>query len=204
MFPLKTNVLFQHAVSYSRRLIDTRPARPICFVTVSPRLRQELQRRYEEIEEIEKVVLPPIEFYSLRDLLDKLLHDVDVSSACNFLQYTCSRKSHEKLAVEPSLVESEIGGVITGALRVATKEAPLSRQEYLEEKRSNVPIDTIDGKHTRNLIYDEYECYRNWKINEGKYDIGDLILKLIRLDKSTEHFQSGKKNIMQYPMIVYA
>lgn len=167
--------------------------RPICFVTVSPRLRQELQRRYKEIEDIAKVVLPPILFYSLSGLLAKLLPDVDVSAACNFLQYTYTRKSHEKLAVEPSLVEAEIGGVIVGSLRVATQGAPLSRKEYLLEKRSNVLVDTKDGKKTRNLIYDEYECYRNWKISEGKYDISDLILKLIGVAISTEYFQSGKK-----------
>jgi hypothetical protein len=69
-------------------MISIAATKPICFITVSPRLRQELQRRYKEIEDIEKVALPPILFYSLHDLLDSLLQDVDVSSACNFLQYT--------------------------------------------------------------------------------------------------------------------
>jgi hypothetical protein len=178
-------------------LIGTDAVKPICFITVSPRLRQELQRRYKEVEDIEKVALPPILFFSLQSLLDNLLHgmDVNVSYTCNFLQYTLSRKSHDKLAVEPSLAESEIGGVIAGSLRVATKAAPLSREEYLEEKRSNVLIDTIDGTRTRNLIYDEYERYRIWKDSEGKYDISDLVLKLIRFDKSKMLFQSGKNTL---------
>jgi hypothetical protein len=105
----KTNVLFQHAVSYARGLVGETPHafRPICFVTVSPKLRQELQRRYNEVKEISQIELPPILFLSFRDFLGELLRlnritNMTVSSACTYLEYVHSKRSHEKLSIESS------------------------------------------------------------------------------------------------------
>lgn len=168
---------------------------PICFVTVSPRLRKELDRRYHEIEAIEKIVLPPVCFFSFRELLDGLLafkgvSDMRVSDACNFFDYVHSRTSHSPLTAEESLIENEIGGVIMGSLKAAKKKSSLSRDDYLSEKRSNVS-DTQEGLTQKQLIFDEYERYRKWKVTNEKYDVNDIVLRLISM-KREQIFESGE------------
>jgi hypothetical protein len=108
----KTNVLFQHAVCYARELVaaDTAPRsiKAICFVTVSKKLQKELKERYEEVKKmVQQIVLPPIQFFSFVDFLQKLIEYkkilyMDVSKACRYLQYIFARKSHQRLEIEAS------------------------------------------------------------------------------------------------------
>jgi hypothetical protein len=203
----KTNVLFQHAVRYARGLVDENSAfqnmAPICFITVSPRLREELQRRFEEVEAMHHIDLPPIQFFSFQALLSRLLQmnrftDMWTDRACSFLQYLNERRSYAKLTVEQSLVENEIGGVIVGSLRSALERTPLTKEMYLEERRSNVPNDTDEGRETRNRIYDEFKSYEDWKNQNNRYDIGDIVLRLIREGGSEEVFQSGTSSFIPF------
>jgi hypothetical protein len=90
-----------------------------------------------------------------------------------------SKKSHERSEVDLALVENEIGGVILGSLAAAVNQKALSRFEYLEEQRSNVPKDTV-GLRTRGMVYDEFEKYRQWKVSNVRYDTGDIVLRLVR------------------------
>ena len=68
----KTIVLFQYAIAYARK-ISSRDTKPIIFITVSQTLRNELEERYRQVEEMEEVSLPTIQFLSLRKFLDGLL-----------------------------------------------------------------------------------------------------------------------------------
>jgi hypothetical protein len=52
------NVLFKHALDYAYQVRGHFEPKSICFVTVSPSLRKELKKRYEDIEKIERVSLP--------------------------------------------------------------------------------------------------------------------------------------------------
>lgn len=198
------SLFYSHALSYARRTTDAMSgaSKPICFVTVSPRLSQNLQKRYSEVEKIERIKLPPIAFFSFRELLDNLLRmhaisDFETSSVCNFFEYANSRRSHKKMEVEMSLADNEIGGCILGSLDAALQGDPLSRQQYLQEKRSNVPNNSEEGRSNRNLIYDEFEKYQLFKSETGKklYDINDIVLRLlesVRNGTLSEIFQSGK------------
>jgi len=184
----KTNVLFQHAVAYARDSADKTTGRPIAFITVSPRLRSELSRRYSEVQRIEQANLPPIQFFSLEEILDGLLaiakldDKMKTKDKCSYLEYLHSRTSYTNLRVEPSEIENEVGGVIMGSLEAAIKKEPLDRKEYLENIRSNVPTSNKEGVDKRHAIYDEYDQYRGWKIRSGKFDVNDVILQLIRLN----------------------
>jgi len=211
----KTEILFKHCISYAPSGAGTAAART-CFVTVSANLCRALQRRYKEVQEVKQVVLPRVSFFSFLgsrvqtetgpervesfiDLLLKLYgipkSGMSVPSSCTFLDYLNSRTSHERLEVDASLVENEIGGVILGSLAAAIKQEPLSRAEYLDEQRSNIPKDTADGQRTRALVYNEYEKYRLWKLENGNaYDTNDIVLRLIREacgKEAKEIFQSA-------------
>jgi len=48
------------------------------------------------------------------------------------------------------LIENEIGGVIQGSLSAAIARRPLNRDEYLKEKRSNIPLKN-DGEKKRQV-----------------------------------------------------
>lgn len=112
----KTNVLFQHAVAYARKLaIDyeevngtaTEQAKYLLFVTVSSMLQEELRNRYEEVAKASQSALPEIGFFSLRDLLQYLVdchaeRKRDLSKACSFVHYVFARKSHAKIEIESS------------------------------------------------------------------------------------------------------
>jgi hypothetical protein len=199
----KTNVLFQHAISYSRGSSNSSiQKKPIVFVTVSQRLCRELEKRYTEIGAIKKVKLPEIHFFSFHTLLDFLLLSYhitgkSVASTCSFLEYVHSRKSrkggksYSRLSEDLSLIENEIGGVIAGSLLAAKQKAPLNLEQYQSEIRSNVKNDSEDGKGLRDRVYAEYSRYEEWKKDTGKHDINDIILLLVREGSANEIFQSG-------------
>lgn len=204
----KTECLLQHSLSFLPRVSPP----PICFVTVSPNLARELQRRYNEVLEIEEETVPLVSFYSflgsraetgkegVESLVDFLLRyyrvsEMSVSSSCTFLEYVRSRTSHEKLEVEEAILENEIGGVILGSLAAAEKKAALTREDYMEEIRSNIKNDTEEGRNQRKLVYDEYEKYHKWKRdNDAAYDTNDIVLRLVRESseqRETEIFQAA-------------
>lgn len=194
----KTNVLFHHAVSHARVFAtDSSFIQPILFVTVSPRLKKELTQRFDEIKNVEDAHLPQIMFLSLNELLAGLLHltntnDISLWGGSAFLDYVNARKSHKCLAVEPSLVENEIGGVIVGSLLAAQAGRALTRAEYLCDKRSNVDQKTERGCQLRERIYDEYERFAKWKKEQGGLlDTNDVVLQLLKADMG-QIFQSGK------------
>lgn len=116
----KTNVLFKHAVDYAYQVRKNDDTKSICFVTVSPRLRKELEKRYNDIALIERVSLPDVRFFSLRELLDGLLKmigsNITMQSACTFRQHVNNRTAYGDLTVDISEAENEISGVILGSL----------------------------------------------------------------------------------------
>lgn len=57
----KTEILFKHSLFYEP---EKRKGSRTCFVTVSAHLSRALQRRYDEVQEIQQVTLPPVSFFS--------------------------------------------------------------------------------------------------------------------------------------------
>jgi hypothetical protein len=109
----KTLVLLQHAAFHH----DKEDVRPTLFVTVSPRLRNELVQQFQAMNEVENFGLTTPNFYTFVGLLDALLiykriSEFDGKSRCTFLSFFRSKSSHSKSEIEPQLIESEIGGVI--------------------------------------------------------------------------------------------
>ena len=96
------------------------------------------------------------------------------------------------MEIEQSLVENEIGGVILGSLQSALQASHLSEEQYVEEHRSNVPNKTEQGCRDRKLIYEEFERYRQWKLEEARYDLQDVVLELIKNGTTDELFGSSK------------
>ena len=93
-------------------------------------------------------------FLSLNELLSGLLDvanmkDVSLWEGSAFLDYVNTRKSHSRLAVEPSLVENEIGGVIVGSLRAAQAGRALTPAEYLMR-----PTVSVCGSISSTLTHD--------------------------------------------------
>ena len=213
----------QHAVAYAQNgSIDDNEGKCICFVTVSPRLRRELHGRYNNIERLEKVALPTIKFYSLRELLGDLLSftklGIDESESCTFIEYVNiqEKKSHASIAVDTKETESksscifydctykcltlslfldETGGVILGSLDAAISGRALTREEYVVSVRSYIEKDTDAGKQKRHEIYDWYEKYARWKQLNGRFDINDIVIKLINELKQVqpENIGNGTK-----------
>ena len=190
----KTLVLQQHAAYHS----DGNENRPACFVTVSPRLCNQLRFQYAEMQSVEDQSLRPTLFFSYEVLLDKLtklfnVTDYDCYDPCRFHGFMATRKSKRRVAVEAQLVENEIGGVIMGSMETVKKGGPLSRDEYLSSKRSNVENKCQDGLDTRQRVYDLYQEYTVWKKKNLKYDVSDLVLRLLRCyqEKPIELFSSG-------------
>jgi len=131
-------------------------------------------------------------FLSLKELLSGLLDvanmkDVSLWEGSAFLDYVNTRKSHSRLAVEPSLVENEIGGVIVGSLRAAQAGRALTRAEYLSDKRSNVDNKTDQGCQLRERVYDEYELFAKWKRGQGKA-ARSLVAKILTNDLVSQLF----------------
>jgi hypothetical protein len=92
----KTLVLLQHAAFYTRY----KDSRPACFVTVSHRLKSELEKKYDELTPIQGNGLPKTYFFTFRELLFGLLghmkiSDFESSDICTFTGYLLSRKSHD-------------------------------------------------------------------------------------------------------------
>jgi AAA domain/Uncharacterized conserved protein (DUF2075) len=188
----KTLVLLQHA-AYHSDLSDKRPA---CFMTVSHRLRNELEQRYKDIDQMENLRLPPTIFVTFDQLLLELLNMRHISvfkekTRCTYVGFEGSKTSFERTLVEPHLVENEIGGVIHGSLIAATQKAPLSREEYLNDLRSNIGYESQYDISLRNQVYDEYEKYVVWKRKTHKFDVGDMVLRLLEEDWD-QHFASGE------------
>eukprot|EP00977_Amphora_coffeiformis_P003494 scaffold655_cov162-Amphora_coffeaeformis.AAC.15 len=197
----KTLVLLQHAAyhhPYHNNDDECQKGRrkPACFVTVSPGLREELYHRFEEINETENLQLPETNFYTFKDLLQRLLrlkciHDFDACRPCSFLSFKRAQTSFtKKEMLEPELVENEIGGVIVGSLVAGQQAAPLTREQYQEDVRSNVGRGTDSDERLRDKIYDEYEQYRAWKGETIRYDVGDIVLRLLQEDWKEEYFGS--------------
>ena len=63
-------------------------------------------------------------------------------------------------------------GVIVGSLNAALKGKPLDENEYLVEKRSNVPNKDDAGRDKRRLVYEEFKRYGQWKKENNRYDLG--------------------------------
>ena len=189
----KTLVLMQHS-AYHAHIADKRPA---CFVTVSRRLRNELESRYKQVNQAENLQLPDTLFFTLSQLLEDLLqvrniHDFDQKHRCTYLGYVEERRSYTKIKVEAHLVENEIGGVISGSLVAATQRKPLSRKQYMEDIRSNIGNDFKEERWQRTLVYDEYEEYVNWKQRKEMYDFGDVVMRLLQEDVP-QYFSSGRR-----------
>ena len=192
----KTLVLLQHAAFYVR-YTDSRPA---CFVTVSHRLKSELEKKYDELNPIQGNLLPKTYFFTFRELLFELLDHMQISDfkngdMCTFTGYLLSRKSHDKLRIEPQLIENEIGGVITGSLAAAEQKGPLTEEQYLADRRSNISNKTQQGRQSRAVVYDEYRRYTIWKLEAGKFDLNDVVLRLLKprsKERPEQLFSSGK------------
>jgi hypothetical protein len=188
----KTLVLLQHAALMTRR--DKH--RPACFVTVSPKLKDELKKKYEELRPVLFAGLLPTEFFSFRQLLERLceafhIHDFKSRDICTLGGYYNAKNSFQRSVVEPQLVQNEIGGVIMGSLEAAKGRRSLTRNEYLLNKRSNISIRTSGGQEQRNLVYDEYESYVAWKAENGKCDLSDIVLRILK-ENLYQCFSSGK------------
>ena len=76
-----------------------------------------------------------------------------------------------------------------GSLLAAIKKRPLTRDEYLQEIRSNISISSNEGLEQRISIYDEYERYKYWKHNHNTFDFHDVVLKLIDENKEDDSKQ---------------
>ena len=169
---------------------------PVCFVTVSSRLSKELKTRFEEVSIVEGTSLPQVVFYSFRNIVQDLLLTIgdkvrNVLMMCTFHDYIGSRKAHSSLAVDITLMENEIGGVILGSLLAALQKAPLTLEQYMAEKRSNIGNSKQDDLERRRDVYKEFIQYQRWKAETKSFDISDIILDI--LDKNLcVYFESGK------------
>ena len=188
----KTLVLLQHVALTTRQ----DPHRQACFVTVSPRLKDELQKKYDELRPVLFAGLPPTAFFTFRSLLDELvdvfgIKEFEGRDICTLGGFYAAKTSHNHLAMDPQIVQNEIGGVIMGSLDAAVLRRPLNLGEYLDNKRSNISNRTLDGKEQRISVYEEYRQYREWKLGKNAYDLADVVLRL--LDRALpQHFSSGK------------
>ena len=56
----------------------------------------------------------------------------------------------------------------------------LTREEYIDSKRSNIDASSQDGMIKRHLVYDEFVKYNKWKLEKSYLDKDDVVLQLIR------------------------
>lgn len=79
-----------------------------------------------------------------------------------------------------------------GSLDSAKLGRPLSREEYVNTKRSYIKTNSSAGKQKRHDIYDEYEKYSRWKMAPSpyKFDLNDIVLRLINKFRGT-HSKTG-------------
>jgi hypothetical protein len=163
---------------------------------VSPRLRNELEKRYDELTPIYGNGIPRTQFFSFRDFALQLLllyriRDFKATQICNVHGYLLSKKSWGKSVIEAHLLENEIGGVIMGSVTAAEQQMPLTRSQYLTDKRSNIQNKTDEGIRLRNLVFDEYEGYSSWKYSNRSHDMSDIVLRLLSA-KREQLFSAGK------------
>ena len=163
---------------------------------MSPRLRNELEKKYEELTPIYGAGIPRTEFFAYSHFVIKLLshyriRDFDSTQICTLHGYLISKKSWKKSVIEPHLLENEIGGVIMGSVIVAQQQKPLTRSQYLTDKRSNIQNKTENGRQLRNFVFDEYEGYSCWKKKSGCHDMNDMVLRLLREERG-QLFSAGK------------
>lgn len=168
-------------------------------MTVSPRLKIELEKQHHEMDKASNGGLKPTLFFSFRELLLQLLEiknisDFDDMSPCTYLGFNSSKTSFEKTKVEPHLTESEIGGVICGSLAAAEDRSFLSRSNYLSSKRSNIGRESDQDTDVREYIYDEYEKYSRWKRDSRMYDQSDVVMRLLQEDWP-QYFSSGEHSM---------
>lgn len=102
--------------------------------------------------------------------------------------------------MDPHLVENEIGGVIMGSVDAAMQGAPLARNQYLDTKRSNISNKTDEGLVQRNLVFDQYERYAEWKRHELKFDRNDVVLRLLQR-RIPVIFSAGRNLVRFQPAI---
>lgn len=88
-------------------------------MTVSPRLRRELNQRYDGIASLETTSLPPIQFFSLRELIGQLVRykdpslsekiGINLSETCTFIEYIDAKaiETYERSGVDTKEAESE-------------------------------------------------------------------------------------------------
>ena len=117
----KTNVLFQHAISQSSQMHGINRTMPIGFITVSPLLSRELEKRYRDVKGINDAALQrSCSFITLSSLLDGLALRVGIdmrsSAVTTFNVYVNERKSHSKLSINKALIANEIGGVSASSI----------------------------------------------------------------------------------------
>ena len=84
-----------------------------------------------------------------------------------------------------------------GSLVAGMQKLPLSREQYLMEKRSNVSAKTMEGIETRHSVYDEYEKYDRWKKDNKKVDFNDVVLRILKANPM-HIFSSGKNRKFAY------
>lgn len=178
----KTLALLQHA-AYHCVEDETRPA---LFVTMSRRLRNQLRTQHDELNESANFQLPDTSFVSFEQLIEILVKYSGVRPAfdgkdrCRYLAFIESQTLHRAPTIDKDLMENEIGGVISGSIDAARQGAPLSRDQYLTTKRSNIDNKTEQGQRDREIVYEEYKRYSNWKRNTSKYDWNDVLLCLLQ------------------------
>lgn len=180
----KTNVLFQHSLLLSQELVAVSDTMPLAFLTVSKLLTKQLQKLHHDIKGINKAVLQSCVFMSLSDLLDGLAERMGMQMGTTnmicFKDYVLERRSYVPLNIDPTLVENEIGGVIMGSLKAAELRRPLKWEEYEMHSRSNVSRKDLEGSSSRRLIYQQYRLYNDWKSQNGRFDINDLVLEILK------------------------
>ena len=126
-------------------------------------------------------------------LANSRINDVNMGNLCSFREYSRERatKSHTRMVVEERLIENEIGGVILGSLTAGLKKRPLTRYQYLEEKRSNITNKTEHGKSMRMDVFKEFERYQTWKVQRNSCDLNDVILVLLNDPNLAQIFDPG-------------
>lgn len=187
----KTNVLFQHALTISRELVQDPTSSPIGFVTVSKMLQAQLENMFQGIKALHDTSLHSCVFMSLFDLLDGLAErlnlDMHTSKATSYKEYNFCKKSHSSISqIDTRLIENEIGGVISGSLKCAHLCRALKLQEYIEDQRSNVGKDHEYDVALRETIYNHYKSYDTWKKDSHRYDVNDMVLEILQKLRSNK------------------
>jgi len=130
---------------------------------------------------------------------------VTMSESCSFIEYIndVRKKSHVGLGVDAKEAENEICGVILGSLDSAKSGKALTREEYIQSVRSYIQKDTVTGGRKRHDIYSVYEGYKNWKQEHNRFDLNDIVLKLInalkdiRLQNNDDRDNTHKRGWIQ-------